>query len=350
MKEILIVTGSTGHLGNTIINDLIKRGKKVRALVLYGEDCSMIKNELVEIFYGDIRDKESFKSMFEKKEDQEIIVIHTAVIVSIETKKNNLIEEVNVGGCKNIVELSIENKVSKFIYISSVHAIYEKENNDIIYETFDFDDSKIIGQYAKSKAKATRYVLDSLKNGLNAIVLHPSGIIGPNDYGKSNTTALVEEYINGKLTARVNGGYDFVDVRDVSNAVINSVYMGKIGECYILSGHYITVKEFFEIMKKITGKRSKVTVLPMWFAKFTIPLAEIYYKLLKKPPIYSKYSLHTLKSNSNFSNNKAMKELDFRPREVYFSIEDSIKFLASQKRLKSTKIRNYIFKKRIKCI
>ena len=112
--------------------------------------------------------------------------------------------------------MCFKNKVSKLIYVSSVHAIPEKEDGGIITETYDFDPGKVVGLYAQTKAKATRAVLAASKKGLNAYVVHPSGIIGPGDYGNGHSTQLIIDYIKGRLVAYVNGGYDFVDVRDVA--------------------------------------------------------------------------------------------------------------------------------------
>ncbi|MFR7473634.1 MAG: NAD-dependent epimerase/dehydratase family protein [Christensenellales bacterium] len=85
--------------------------------------------------------------------------------------------------------------------------------------------------------------MDSVKQGLDAVIVHPSGILGPFDYGHGHLTQMVENYLNGHLKACVRGGYDFVDVRDVADGIIAAAEKGKKGACYILSNHYMPVED-----------------------------------------------------------------------------------------------------------
>ncbi|MBE0701502.1 MAG: SDR family NAD(P)-dependent oxidoreductase, partial [Acholeplasmataceae bacterium] len=283
MQKLYIVTGANGHLGNTIVRTLVKQNLSVRAFILANDKDKMLKTLGVDVFKGDVRNKDSIKPLFDLSHTnfmpEDVIVIHTAGIVAITSKISPLMEQVNVGGTMNLVDLALENQVHRFIYISSVHAIPELNHGKIISEVNTFDPDLVMGGYAKTKAIATQYVLDAIKKGLNGIIIHPSGIIGPNDYGLSHTTQMIEDYMNGKLTSRINGGYDFVDVRDVASGVIQSTISGEVGVCYILSGHYVTIKELFDQLKFFSGKKRAIHVLPMWFAKMTAPLAEFYYKL-----------------------------------------------------------------------
>ena len=109
--------------------------------------------------------------------------------------------------------------VKRLVYVSSVHAIPERPKDEVISEINQFDPRDVVGLYAMTKSKATQIVLGGVLLGLDAVVVHPSGIIGPNDYGHGYCTQLVMDYLDGRLTAGVNGGYDFVDVRDVADGV-----------------------------------------------------------------------------------------------------------------------------------
>ena len=188
--------------------------------------------------------------------------------------------------------------------------------------------------YAKTKAAASQIVLNAVKQGLNASIVHPSGIIGPGDYGRTHLTQLVISYLNGTLTACVNGGYDFVDVRDVADGIISCVENGRAGECYILSNQFYTIQEVLDDLHEITGKRRLKSVLPLWFAKLTAPLAEVWYKMLRQPPLYTSYSLYTLESNGNFSHEKATQELGYHPRSMKDTLTDMAYWLESYTRIK----------------
>lgn len=333
-RKVFVITGANGHLGSTIVRLLSKDDVELRALVLENDNCEVIEKLGCKIYRGNICNKEDVVKLFEGVEDKQIVFIHCAGLISISSKVSDLVYNVNVLGTRNVVDCCVENKdkVLKFVYISSVHAI--KENKDVIKETNDFSDEYVVGEYAKTKALATKYVLESNKRGLDYIVIHPSGIIGPFDMGHGNMTELISDYLNNKLTACVVGGYDFVDVRDVAKGIINSINSDKVNECYILSNKYYKVIEILNIVSEQAKHRRIKTILPMWFAKFTAPLSELYYKIRKKSPLYSAYSLYTLSSNSHFSHEKADKEIGYKTRDMNETIKDTVEWLRINNRVK----------------
>ena len=326
MNKIYIITGANGFLGNNIIRKLEQeKNSEIRAFVLKGESIKSLENLKCKIYYGDVTKKETLASVFENTDGKEVFVIHCAGIVYIKSKYNPLVYNVNVNGTKNIID-KVLNINAKLVYISSVHAI--PECNGVITETVDFDPNRVEGLYAKTKAEAAKYVMDAVKNkNLNACIIHPSGIIGPNDYGNSHLTELVKEVASGKLFACVKGGYDFVDVRDVADGVINACNKNTKGECYILSNKYITIKELSDIICDCVERKKINIVLPIWIAKIFALFFEIYYNLKKQTPLFTKYSLYTLSSNANFSNKKAKEELNFKNRDMIDTIKDTIKWI-----------------------
>lgn len=145
---------------------------------------------------------------------------------------------------------------------------------------------------------------------------------------------MIIDFLNHNLTALVKGGYDFVDVRDVTNAILACAEKGRKGECYIVTNRYFTVQEIINIVANLSNKKMIKTVLPLWFAKLTAPLSEVYYKIRKMPPLYTSYSLYTLQSNSNFSHEKATKELGYEPRPIEETLKDTIIYLGKNNLVK----------------
>lgn len=330
MDKLYLVTGAAGHLGCVVVQQLIKDGKTVRALVLPMEKHIP---EKAHIYYGDVRDKETIKHCFEYPNDNELVVIHCAGIVSISSKFNQDLYDVNVKGTRNIVDLCKKYNVSKLVYVSSVHAIPEKPDGMVITEVTEFSPDKVVGSYAKTKAEATSYVLDAAKQGLNACVVHPSGIVGPYDYGRGHITTLVVDYCKGRLVSGVNGGYDFVDVRDVAKGIIAACEKGRRGECYILSNNFFKVREILIMLHEITGKKKIERFMPLWFIKATAPLAELYYKILQQTPLFTPYSIYTLNSNALFSHQKATDELGYTTRDMNETLSDTIGWLKENDRI-----------------
>ena len=334
MKRVYIITGVGGHLGNTVARELLAAGETVRGFAMPNEDITMLYGDAVSIVRGDVRDRTSLEPLFYglKKEDA-VYFIHCAGIVSVASKYDQRVVDVNVRGTENVVSLCKEHGVKKLVYISSVHALPELPHGNVIHEVEGgFQPEAVIGLYAKTKAAATQIVLDAVKSGLDATVIHPSGIIGPNDYGHGHLTQMVINYLNGSLTACVEGGYDFVDVRDVADGVISATEKGKKGECYILSNRYIPVRELLNTLSRVTGGKKITTVLPLWFAKMTAPFAELYYKIRHESPLFTRYTLYTLTSNARFTYEKARRDLGYKPRDISATIKDTVSFLTKERK------------------
>lgn len=328
MKRIYIVTGASGFLGNNIIRMLEHDDNaEVRAFVLNGESISSLNNLKCSIYYGDVTKADTLNSIFDGSGDAEIFVIHCAAVVYIKSKYNSRVYDVNVNGTKNIVDKVLEYN-AKLMYVSSVHAIPEKSDGNLISEVSIFNPDDVVGLYAKTKAEAARYVMDSVKDkGLNACIVHPSGILGPYDFSNSHLTALVREIVRGKLPMCVKGGYDFVDVRDVAKGIIMACDKGKMGECYIMSGEFVSIKKLADLVCDVVGRKRIKVVLPIMIAKIVAPFYEMYYNVKGKTPLFTKYSLYTLSSNSNFSNEKAKRDLGFVNRNITDTVKDMVMWI-----------------------
>jgi dihydroflavonol-4-reductase len=308
-----IVTGATGHIGNVLVKDLFEAGYEIQAIVLPKDDFKMIE-PYAEIVFGNILDK-AFLAEAIKGVD---LVFHLAGIVEIGSGKKAIINKVNVEGTRNIVDACLKNHIRRLVYTSSVHAIPELPKTQTIVEVDHFDPDLVKGLYAKSKAMATKIVLDQKDSDLE--------VIGPFDYKLSNVSQVFLDFLCGRLTAYLRGGYNFVDVRDVAKGIRLAAELGKKGECYILSGSEITVKELLDEIALISGRKRIRTKLAFWFILSMSYLAEVYYKLAKQKPLFTHYSIITLDSNYHFSNEKAKRELGFTTRDMKESIKDTMDF------------------------
>lgn len=333
--EKYLLFGAAGHLGNALIEEMSAAGDAIIAFVLPHDKDEPILKKCRAVFLGDITVKDDIEAFFQKYADQETIVVNSSGIVSIASKFNPNVYNVNVNGVKNIVDACSAHKVKKLVHVSSVHAIEEKENAETITETKEFHPDKVEGLYAKTKAEATAYVFAAAEKGLDASVVFPSGIIGPYDKGRNHLVKLLIDFYNRRLTSIVKGGYDICDVRDVARGIVQCAKIGKKGEGYILSGAYTSVQNLIRTAHEVTGKKMIKSVLPLWFAKLSAPLAEAYYKMLKQPPLYTKYSLYALESNSNFSNEKAQKELNYKARSLKETVRDTFDWLKKHQVIKA---------------
>ena len=324
MKKLWLVTGATGHVGSILLSALQQRGEHVRALVRPGSNVDVHSD--VEICEGDIRNRESLIPFFDRGNYDYVSLVHCAALITIASKHNPEVWNINVHGTNNVMSLARDTGVERIVYVSSVHAIPEKPANETITEVSSFSPSLVHGQYAKSKAAAAQIVMDYAKAGLNVSVVHPSGIIGPGDTrSRNHMIRTIQAMAEGKISVGLQGGYDFVDSRDVAAGIIGCEEKGRPGECYILNGHYIGVLELVNTIRRLQGKKTTKLEAPHALAKMIAPVAEwVSHVFGKGVPLLTPYSVYTLHTNGRFSHEKASREFDYHPRPVEESIRDSI--------------------------
>ena len=209
----------------------------------------------------------------------------------------------------------------------------EPPHGTVIDETTPIDPDRVIGEYARSKAQATLEVLKGIKNGLDAVMVFPSGVLGPYDFRLSEMGQLIVDFVSGKLKMYVDGAYNFVDVRDVAQGHILACEKGPAGEGYILSNARITVRDLLSILEETTSIRAPSFKAPPWLAQFAARFTPLYCALTQTRPRVTTYSLYTLAANCLMSNEKARRRLGYSPRPIAESIEDSIKWFKEVGRL-----------------
>ena len=252
------------------------------------------------------------------------MVIHCAGIVEITGKSNRRLFDVNVGGTKNVLEACARQGVRRLVYVSSVHAIPTLPRGQVMREIDAFSPDAVPGPYDKSKAEATQMVLNAAREGLDAVCVHPAGIIGPHGNPSVGAARLISSCLKGKLTAAVRGGFDFVDVRDVAEGILAAADSGRAGACYILSNRFISFRELLDTLTNVAGLRKVRLFLPAWVALAFAPLAEAYYRLAKKAPLFTRYALNTATRNALYSHEKATRELGYKPRSLTRTMIDIV--------------------------
>lgn len=324
---MVLVTGATGHIGNVLVRELIKRGISVR-VILHKDNTRSLDGLKYEAVLGDIRDKEFLQRAFEGVDK----VYHLAAKITILPKYEKDLEDINVNGTKNIAEFCVEKKI-KLIYVSSVHAIADIEHGTPIDETTAIDPALALGDYGKSKAKATNIVLDLIKNkGLNAVIVHPAGVIGPFDYRGSQMGITFKAMMTWMFLG-MKGEYNFVDVRDVVSAIILADEKAKNGERYILSGHIIPVAEMKKTIDKVMNRPHWYIAMPSFLARLGASIMEPLYKPFKITPILTHESLDILNSNPDLRNTKAIKKLGWNVRSFESTMKDTIPWLKNSSNL-----------------
>jgi len=324
-ERLYLVTGAAGHLGGTLVRMLCETGAEVRGLMLPGE-TGAVSAPQIRYVEGDVCDRESLRPLFAGGEKRDVIVFHTAALISISEQMPPRLREVNVTGTKNVLALCREYGAQRLVHVSSVHAIPELPRGQVMREADAFSPDAVFGGYARTKAEAAQAVLEAARDGLDAVTVFPSGILGPYDRGRNHLIQMVQEYLTGQLPACVRGGYDFVDVRDVAAGCLLAAERGRRGEGYLLTGHYAEIPRLLELAGNCCGRKPPA-VVPAGFARAAVPLIGTLARIRGRRPLYTAYSLRTLESNSAFSSEKAERELGYAARPLSDTVRDMVDWL-----------------------
>jgi dihydroflavonol-4-reductase len=323
----VVVTGATGHIGNVLVRELIARQKTVRALVMPNDNLRPLTGLEVAIVRGDVTDLKSLESAFAGADT----VFHLAGIITIMPGMRNILGRVNVEGTRNVARACRKSGVRRLVYASSVHAIAEPPHGTVIDESLPFDPDRALGDYAWSKACATLLLLEETRaTGLDAVMCCPSGVIGPRDYSISNIGQMILDFASGHMKSYVRGAYDFVDVRDVAIGLILAADKGQMGRHYVLSGNQVQVPELMKELERNIGYPAPTYEIPVGIARTAGALASVYYRLLRRKPVFTAYSIDVLRSNSQVSSARARHELGFTTRPWQESIHDQVEWFRTE--------------------
>ncbi len=326
---MIFVTGATGHIGNVLVRQLLALGKKVRVLKLPGEDPTPLKDLEVEVIEGDVLDQ----SLLQRALKGVKHVYHLAGVISIVPGVSRILDRVNVQGTRTILAACREAGVERVVYTSSIHAFAEAPLGTLMDEHQPFDPALAPDDYSRSKAQASLEVVEAVRQGLNAVIVCPTGVIGPYDFRRSEMGEVVKTFAQRGPKFYVDGAYNFVDVRDVAAGHILACERGKAGESYILAGERITVKRLMELVEELTGRHAPHLHVPLWLARWAAHFTPAYYRLTRTKPQFTTNALRTLGSNSDISAAKAQRELGYRARSLRDSLLDTLSWLRASDRL-----------------
>lgn len=324
-KKLNVVTGGTGYVGYALVKQLAAESERVRLFLR--KDSPQFDNIDCEKVFGDLQNEEDLIEAFTGADT----VYHVAGVVDISDKNDKLLWTVNYKGTKRVVQACKKCGVKTLIYVSSVDAIHVREYGEIT-EVSEFDPEEMTGTYARTKAWASQYVLDSATDDFRVCVVHPSCVIGPEDYKGSSICEMIRMYNKGLFPVSMNfGAYDFVDCRDVADGMIRAAKYGRNRECYILSGEgKMTVDEFIRALAQINGQKPPKIKITKGFILLNLPLIGVVFDALKLPPVLNEYSVRKLEENCAFSHAKATRELGYNPRPTIESLTDTVNWIKEQ--------------------
>lgn len=314
----VFVTGGTGFIGANLVRLLLQKNYEVRVLIRPESNLENLKNLDIEKVEGCLTDSNLYQSL---KGCQ--VLFHCAAHYSLWQKDKPLLEQYNILGTRNILAAARQAGIERTIYTSSVAAIGVKPGV-AVNEIYQSPVENLVGHYKKSKYWAEQEAHQAVKLGQDIVIVNPSTPIGPWDIKPTPTGDLILRFLRRKMPAYVNTGLNFIDVRDVAQGHLLALEKGKTGERYILGHQNLTLKEFLDLLSKITGLPAPQKTLPIWLPLSVAWVDEMILAKLGKIPSIPLDGVKMSRQPMYYNASKAVQELGLPQSSIQTALQDAV--------------------------
>jgi nucleoside-diphosphate-sugar epimerase len=315
---MILVTGGTGLVGSHLLLELAGKGQPVRALKRPSSKLDYVKMvfdhyaddpdrlfQRIEWVEGDILDIMSLEEAMRGVDD----VYHAAAIVSFHKSDREEMMKTNAEGTANVVNVALEEKVRKLCYVSSIAALGRAENNGITDENTPWINSKDNSAYSLSKYNAEKEVWRSMEEGLNAVIVNPSIILGLASPHKGSSQIFSTVWNGLKFyTPGING---FVDVRDVVRIMVRLMDSDISSERFVVNAGNIRYKDLFEWIAEAYNKPKPSIPVNHLMSGLAWRAMKIMSLFNGKPPLVTRETARTARSEYRYASDKVRKDLEY---------------------------------------
>ncbi|RTL58386.1 MAG: NAD-dependent epimerase/dehydratase family protein [Sphingobacteriales bacterium] len=327
---MILVTGGTGLVGSELLRQLIAQGKSVKAIYRNNISAHLTEEENKKVNWvkADINDVLSLEDAMQDVEQ----VYHCAAVVSFNPKKKQELFHTNVEGTANVVNACLTNGVKKLVHVSSVSALGRIRKGETITEQTQWSEETNNSAYGKSKYYAELEVFRGIAEGLKAIVVNPTIILGPANWNDGSSALFKKAY--DEFPWYTHGVTGFVDVRDVATAMIRLMESEISGEKFILSAENRSYKEMLSMAAEGFGKKPPQREAKKWMGELIWRLDKLKSMFTGSNPLLTKETNRTARAKVYFDNSKILKAL---PAFQFRKMEDTIRETCAiyQERIKS---------------
>jgi nucleoside-diphosphate-sugar epimerase len=315
---MIFITGCNGLVGSFVARKLIKEGYQIRALKRGNSDLTLVQDIAgqIEWIEGDILDLPGLSRAMAGVS----VVIHSAAVISFAPADRAHMHKINVEGTANIVNVCLANNVRKLCHVSSVAALGRKKNDQFISEEAKWEHSSNNSNYAQTKYLAELEVWRGMAEGLPAVIVNPSIILGPGNWEQGSTKLF--KYVWDEHAFYTGGSINYVDVRDVSQIIFQLIRSEITLERFILNGGNIKIKELFEKIATRFGKKPpSVPVNPLLTA-VAWRLEHMRSLITGKDPLITRETAQIAQKDYIYMNEKVKQKLQYS----FYPIEDTIEW------------------------
>lgn len=315
---VTVVTGASGFIGRVLVETLAAEGRSVRAIV--NASPVAFEHDRIEVVRADLREPADAQRVVSGAD----AVFHFASIISLSGDRDGVVEATNVRGAEQLAIAALEAGVRRFVHCSTIHVFDLRGSQPVDERTPRLDGDA--SAYSRTKGEGERRVRAVFARGLSGVVVHPTAVVGPGDHRPSRTGRVLLDLVQRRLPALVEGGFDWVDVRDVCAGAIAAEQRGGEGESYILSGHWHSARELAAIAEDCTGVRAPHLTVPMWLARGAAPLADLVGRATRRELRFSSEAIDALDAARDIRHDKAARVLGYRPRDLATTVADTYRW------------------------
>lgn len=338
MKRILI-TGATGFLGMHVLFELAGKGYRVKALYRHRQKIEQVKRiwgyyttdvdrlgEFIEWIEGDILDKYFLSDNLQGIQE----VYHAAGLVTFDDRERARLNQINVQGTANLVNACLENGISKLCHVSSIATLGESNGSGLIDEKMRWKPDPGASAYAISKLKGEMEVWRGIHEGLPAVIVNPSVIIGPGMWMGSSRHLL--ESLSRGLRFYPQGTTGYVDVRDVARVMVGLMEMDCMNDRYIVSAENLAHRDVLDMISDAFGMPRPEWLVTPRLMKAAVMAEGIRSFLTRTPPRITRKAMMIASERLAYSNQKVSNTLGL----AFIPVEASVRFLTSVYRKERT--------------
>jgi dihydroflavonol-4-reductase len=321
-QQIAVVTGATGLLGANLAIALLQAGHRVICTHRASSRIDHLQDFPIEWKEADVTDEEA---LFRACQGADVL-FHCAAVVQMFRHPTPLMQRTNVEGTRHILSVVKRAKIKRLVYCSSVVAKGLATGETLATEEtpWNFPERGLIDAYSSTKRQAEQLVQDAVSEGLDAVIVNPSTMVGPYDQ-KPSTGKIVRSLLKRRIPGYTYGWNSFVDARAVAQGMIAAWHKGRTGESYLLCGENLSFRDFFARIARVAGVRPVWLPLPyslLWIGSW---FGELYQRLTKREALLSHTSFkYAYCKDFRYSIEKARKELGYDPGDLDQGIQDTI--------------------------